>query len=932
MKKELDIKKSDENSSEKNVDSSFDKVLYQSSIKEISVKVGANLDKGLTTDEAKIRLESNGANKLDDVKKRHIILKFIDQLKDFMIIILFIAAIISIATEDYAEGILIIAIVVLNAVLGVLQEAKAEKALESIQALSSPQIIVIRDGKEQRVDVKELVIGDLVLLEAGDYVPADLRIIESVNLKIDESALTGEAVPVEKIHEPIKKDNVPLGDRTNLAFMSTVVTYGRGTAVVVKTGMDTEIGKIAKLLAETETEATPLQKSINQLGKTLAIIALIITGIIFAIEIVESLIINGKVTPDSILESFTFAVALAVAAIPEGLPAIITVVLSLGMTNLVKQNAIMRTLPSVETLGSTSIICSDKTGTLTQNVMTIQKLYVDGKMVNADESLKLDTNTTKVIEYGVLVNDVKVRLEDKTIVKFGDPTEIALIDLGIKYNIDPIKTNSKFKRIYELPFDSTRKLMTTVNVIDGKTYAIVKGAPDVVFGRSTSFVENTNIQKFDKKAHENFMTANNNMADNALRVLAIGYKELKNNDDYSKYSFEDIESDLTLLGLVGMIDPERPEVAEAVKVCKQAGITTVMITGDHKNTAVAIAKKIGILGNNDLAITGHELDQMNDEEFLKKLEQIRVYARVSPENKVRIVRAWRSLDKIVAMTGDGVNDAPSIKQADIGIAMGITGTEVAKGAADMILTDDNFATIVNAVGEGRGIFANIKKAIHFLLSCNIGEIVSMFLGVVLGYFLFTTIDGDHATKALHILTPVQILWVNLVTDSLMAIALGLEHREPDIMLSAPRDPNKSIFADGLGKKIAFQGLMIGLLTFAAFIIGWYWGGMPDNYTEASRDASTMAFMVLALSQLFHAFNARSERHSNFKLKVNKKLFYAFLASFSLQMIVVLTPATRKLFEVSFPTLGQWGVILALSIAPLVIVETIKLISHKIQKN
>jgi len=911
----------------------MEKQFYQQGIEEVILETNSNIENGLTTAEVESRLTEFGQNKLDDVKKRPLILKFIDQLKDFMILILFIASLISMFTGDIPEGILIIAIVILNAVLGVFQESKAEKALESIQALSSPHIMVLRDGEEYEIDVKDLVKGDIVLLEAGDYVPADLRIIEAINLKIDESALTGEAVPVEKNTDVLSNDNVPLGDRINLAFMGTVVTYGRGKAVVVKTGMDTEIGNIAKMLTETDAVVTPLQKSINQLGKILAVIALAIVAVIFIIEIVQGLLTKGSFTFDEIKDAFTFAVALAVAAIPEGLPAIITVVLSFGMTNLVKQKAIMRNLPSVETLGSTNIICSDKTGTLTQNVMTIQKVYVnDGTQYEADDNLTLSKPLEKIITYGVLANDVKIKLENDNIVKFGDPTEIALVDLGIKYGVNPIDANKKYKRIFELPFDSQRKLMTSINIIDGKTYAIIKGAPDVVLNRSTSFEVNGKVNNLTTNDKESILNENNNMADQALRVLAVAYKELTNDTDFTKLTFEEIESDLTMLGLVGMIDPERPEVTDAIELCDRAGITTIMITGDHKNTAVAIAKKINILKKGDIAITGAELDKMTDEEFLNEIEHIKVYARVSPENKVRIVKTWRSLDKVVAMTGDGVNDAPSIKQADIGIAMGITGTEVAKGAADMVLTDDNFATIVNAVAEGRGIFANIKKAIHFLLSCNVGEIIAMFLGVTVGMFLFSTTTGD-SIGTIHVLTAVQILWVNLVTDSLMAIALGLEHREPDIMDVGPRDSTKSIFAGGLGKRIAWQGIMVGLLTFAAFTIGWYWGGSaPASFNEGIMDARTMAFMVLSLSQLFHAFNARSEKHSNFKLKVNKKLIYAFFISFALQMIVIITPATRELFEVSLPSFYQWLVILALSIAPLFIVEIQKLISSKLRKN
>lgn len=883
----------------------MEKTNYQLSVDETIKKFDTDKKLGLTNEEVLKRRELNGFNELDKAKKRNILLKFIDQLKDFMILILFAASLISIFTGDIPEGILIISIVVINAILGVFQEAKAEKALDSIQKLSSPHIIVIRDGREVNIDVKDLVIGDLVVLTAGDFMPADLRIIESVNIKVDESALTGEAVPVDKHHDVIESDNTPLGDRLNLGFMGTVITYGRGYGIVTSIGMNTEIGKIAKMLQETESEPTPLQKSINQLGKILAIIALAITGLIFAIDVIENIIINGSVSFDSIKDSFTFAVALAVAAIPEGLPAIITVVLSLGMTNLVKQKAIMRTLPSVETLGSTDIICSDKTGTLTQNVMTVQKVYVGNKLYDTNDDLKVNKDIEVLIKYGILASDVKVVKENDTFVKFGDPTELALIDLGIKYNYNPIEVNNNFERIFEYPFDSKRKLMSTINIIDGKTYLLTKGAPDVLLNKSNN-------------SSNDVLKANEEMADSALRVLAIGYKELDSSVDYKNMTAEEIENNLTFLGLVGMIDPERPEVKDAIITCKKAGIKTIMITGDHKNTAVAIAKNIGILEDDSIAITGSELDKLSDEEFMEKLEHIRVYARVSPENKVRIVKAWRSKNMVVAMTGDGVNDAPSIKQADIGIAMGITGTEVAKGAADMILTDDNFATIVNAVGEGRTIFANIKKAIHYLLSCNVGEIFTMLLGVTIGLLIFKDSSWDT-----HVLTAVQILWVNLVTDSLMAIALGLEKREPNVMDQQPRDNEKSIFADGLGFKIAWQGFTIGVITFIAFAIGWYFPGTANKVVSAR----TMAFMVLAISQLFHAFNARSEKYSIFSLKQNKMLIYAFIVSFSLQLAVVLIPGTQKLFEVTFPTFIQWLVIFGLSLVPVLIVETQKFVRN-----
>ncbi|CCV64415.1 Cation transporting ATPase [Alteracholeplasma palmae J233] len=916
----------------------MEKQVYQQTKDELLKSFDTNEKLGLSEQEVLIRTEKYGKNKLAEAKKRSLFLRFIDQLKDFMVLILigasllsFLMAILEKKPEEMFEGGLIIAIVLINALLGIMQESKAEKALESIKAMSSPHAKVIRGGKDLIIDVADLVIGDIVVLEAGDYMPADVRIIQSVNLKADESALTGEAVPVEKSALPLEDLNIPLGDRVNLGFMGTVVTYGRGLAVVTSVGMDTEIGKIAAMLNETESDTTPLQKNIAQLGKFLAIIALAITAVIFAITIIEAYAFsNAPVTFEVWKDALLTSVALAVAAIPEGLPAIITIVLALGMQNLVKQRAIMRTLPAVETLGSTTIICSDKTGTLTQNVMTVQELYLN-KNTQKVSNLKMTPQIERLVSYGVLCNDTKIREENDSFVKIGDPTEIAFVDLAITLKENPITINASYDRIHELPFDSERKLMTTVHKFKDGIYAVIKGAPDVLFKRTKFIDDNGSLIPNDAHTIKEFETANNNMADKALRVLAIAYKKVDNVKDVSKLSYADLETDVTLLGLVGMIDPARPEAKDAIVQCKKAGITTIMITGDHKNTAVAIATELGILGKDDIAITGHELDLLSDDEFAQRLAHIRVYARVSPENKVRIVKAWRATGLVVAMTGDGVNDAPSIKQADIGIAMGITGTEVAKGAADMVLTDDNFATIVNAVSEGRAIFSNIKKSIHFLLSCNIGEIVTIFLGTTLGILLF----GETVTT----LTAAQILWVNLVTDSLMAIGLGLEPKEPDIMDYAPRDSKKSIFSDGLGFKIAWQGLMIGLLTFAAYYIGYTLHfdeaiAASQGHLAASEQAQTYAqtltFMVLAISQLIHAFNARSETHSPFKLKMNKFLIMAFFISLVLQLVTVAIPFTRNIFGIQVPTLLEWGLIVALSVTPLIVVEITK-IFNKVSK-
>lgn len=886
------------------------KLAYQWSNELIEEQLSTHLDRGLSEHEAERRFNEFGANQLDEPKKRSLFMRFIDQILDFMIIVLIGASILSFFTGDLVEGFLIIGIVLVNALLGLAQEAKAEKALQSIKAMSSPHSKVRRDGIDRLIDVKELVKGDIVLLDAGDYIPADCRILESINLKCDESALTGEAVPVEKVAKPLSQDDLPLGDRINMGYMGTVVTYGRGRAVITSTGMHTELGHIASMLSETKDETTPLQKSMAQLGKVLALIALAITAFIFIITIGEAYIIDGFISASIWKEAFMTAIALAVAAIPEGLPAIITIVLALGMQNLVKKNAIVRTLPAVETLGSTGIICSDKTGTLTQNLMTVQKVFTAEGFHNINENFTSNDLVKQIAYYASLCNDTKLQPKDNTFIKIGDPTEIALVDLAEAIKENPYQILKQYPRLHELPFDSVRKLMTTVHEISGEMIAIIKGAPDVIFDRTTH-IKNTTIDRI-----ESFKNANQEMAEGALRVLAVAYKKIEKTDDLKSLTFNDLEKDITLLGLVGMMDPARPEVKDSIMLCDQAGIMTIMITGDHIHTAIAIAKELNILKKDSLAITGQELDRMDDEEFDSKLEKIRVYARVSPENKVRIVDFWRKRDLVVAMTGDGVNDAPSIKKADIGIAMGITGTEVAKGAADMILTDDNFATIVNAVGEGRAIFANIKKAIHYLLSCNIGEILTIFLGTSLGILIFS---GRVTT-----LTAVQILWINLVTDSIMAIALGLEPKEDDIMKDKPRDHKKSLFADGFGSSIMKRGILLGVLSFSAYTIGWFMGQETGNEIILSQ---TMTFMVLAMSQLVHAFNVRSETHSIFKMKPNKAMLIAFSISMSLQLFVIFMPFTRRVFGLTLPGLFEWLIILLLVLFPVCLVEIQKLLKR-----
>ncbi|MDR2867787.1 MAG: cation-translocating P-type ATPase [Acholeplasmatales bacterium] len=907
---------------------------YQKTIEETTTELATSTKEGLSTREAQSRLIANGKNELDKGKKRSIIMKFLDQLNNFMIFVLLGAAVISLviniieiktsgASLD-VDPFLILGIVILNSIIGVIQEAKADKALESIKKLSSPQVKVIRDGIQIVIDAKDIVVGDLVVLDAGDYVPADLRLIESVSLKIDEGALTGESVAVDKnLH--LLSNVVPLGDRLNSAYMSTVVTYGRGKGIAVATGMNTEIGHIAKLLSNQEQEITPLQKSINGLGKILAIICLAIVVFIAIIQIITTLISHSELMgePDTYVDIFMTAVALAVAAIPEGLPAIITIVLALGMQNLVKQKAIMKTLPAVETLGSTSIICSDKTGTLTQNIMDVLKVYDNGEIIDINKNTNLSASLDKLILYGVLNNDTKTNFTDNKFVKIGDPTEIAFIDLALKFNQDPMVIAESYPRIHEFPFDSDRKMMTTFHQIDGKTISITKGAPDVIFSKSISEIKNGRVINLESTT--DYEHANTTMTDTALRVLAIAIKEYANDTDFSQLTMKEVEKDLTLVGLIGMMDPARPEAKEAIKVCRKAGITTIMITGDHKNTAIAIARELKILSKGNLAITGAELDLMEDAEFREKLPNIRVYARVSPENKVRIVTAWKETGLIVAMTGDGVNDAPSIKKADIGIAMGITGTEVAKGAADMILTDDNFATIVNAVGEGRTIFANIKKAIHYLLSCNIGEILVVLLGSTIAFILLK--------ETVVTLTAIQLLWVNIVTDSLMAIALGLEKKEKNVMDSAPRDVKKNLFSGSYAINIIVQGVILGIICFAAYMLGYYLGKKHNlgDTILAQREGQTLCFMVLAISQLFHAWNARSSEESIFKLKMNWWLFGAFFICLALQMMTLL-PGISNVFDLT--TSLEWYepvIIVGLCLVLVFVVEIQKIFLRRQRK-
>ena len=904
---------------------------FNKSIEEVKeeLKVGTQ---GLSDEQVKEKREFYGLNELQAKKKKSLIVKFLEQFKDFMIIILIIAAVISGAVgyyqgEGITDSIIILIVVIVNAIIGVAQESKAEKSLEALQKLSSHVTKVIRNGKVAVIPSKELVPGDIVILDTGDYVPADLRIIESANLKAQEASLTGESVPVDKNTDVINDEKIGLGDRTNMLFSSSLITYGRGKGIVVETGMNTEVGKIAGMINEVEETETPLQQKLNKLGKTLGIVAIVICVIIFIIGL-----LYGKEP----IEMFMTAVSLAVAAIPEGLAAVSTIVLAIGVQRMVKKHAIVKKLPAVETLGSTTVICSDKTGTLTQNKMTVKKVFYNNKLVDLDD-IDIDNlgdELEKLTYISMFCNDTKV-LDGKLT---GDPTETALIDMGFKLDFQP-PILEKYERVKELPFDSDRKLMTTVHLFPNKYMVYTKGGVDELLSRCNSYVINGNVNTDIDEYKKEIAKQNEEMAKNALRVLAMAYKELDH--EPTDEEMKTIESDLTYVGMVGMIDPPREEVKDAVEKCKTAGIKTVMITGDHKITAIAIAKALGILENEDEVITGSELEEMSDEDLIKNVRKYSVYARVSPEHKVRIVKAWQTNGEIVAMTGDGVNDAPALKTADIGCAMGIVGTDVSKEAADVILTDDNFATIVSSVEEGRRIYDNILKAIQFLLSSNVGEIIILFVAILMTPLLskWFNIDVNLITPLL----PIHILWINLVTDSLPALALAVDPAEKDIMNRKPLKPKQGVFTKGMTFRVIYQGIMIGVLTLVAFIIGL---ATPENelpvvnITEANgivRTLSTeevkveigqaMAFTVLALSELVHVFNIRNNKKSIFKTGIfnNSKLILATAVSAGLMLIVLFVPALRNIF--SIPVLPAMNILetVILVFIPIVVVEIFKLL-------
>lgn len=862
----------------------------------VEKELSTSLSKGLDDKEAAERLERYGYNEIEQKKRKTIFQMYVDQFKDFMIIILIIAAVISGLLGELTDAVVILMIVVLNAVLGVVQENKAEESLAALKRMSAPSAKVLRNGRHDIIPARMLVPGDVVILETGDLVPADIRITKALNLKVQEAALTGESVPVEKDESPLSMKNVPLGDRVNMGYSGSLVTYGRGEGIVVGTGMDTEVGKIAKMIQSVGEVETPLKKKLQALGKVLGIAALAICAVIFIVGVAY-----GK----EIFEMFLTSVSLAVAAIPEGLPAIATIVLAIGVQRMVKRNAIVRRLPSVETLGSATVICSDKTGTLTLNKMTVERLFYNSRVYSANKDIEpLDSgeHLRLLVTTGVLCNDSKLKETDEGIIALGDPTETALVDLGLKVGINKEQLEAGQPRVDEVPFDSKRKLMTTVHALENCYRVYTKGAVEELLKISDSILLDGKVVKLEQQHRDTILKTNEEMARDALRVLGMAYKDIR---DLSRGSGEQAyENGLTFIGMMGMIDPPRPEAKEAVALCKRAGIKPVMITGDHSVTAVAIARDLGILTEGEEAVTGAQLEDISDRDLVDRVDHISVYARVSPEHKVRIVKAWQARGQIVAMTGDGVNDAPALKIADIGAAMGIVGTDVSKEASDMVLTDDNFATVVAAVEEGRVIFANILKAIQFLLSCNVGEILTLFVATMLNW---------HEP-----LLPIHILWVNLVTDSLPALALGVDPAEKNIMDRKPRNPEKNIFDKGMITRIIYQGIMVGTLTLAAFVFG------SQRSLEAGR---TMAFTVLALSQLAHAFNVRSNRQSVFKMGLlsNRYLLGAVTLSALLVFAVLEVPLLASVFKVTALSAAEWKMVGILSLAPVVVVEAVKLL-------
>lgn len=877
------------------------KMWFSKTKERVLEELNVNPTTGLTTEEVNSRLEKYGENKLKGKKKKSVISLFLEQLKDMLIYVLLGATAITILIGEYVDAAIILLVVILNAVIGVVQEYKAEKAIEALQKMTTPKSLVRRDGEVKEINSEEIVPGDIIIIDAGRYIPADIRLLESVNLQIEESALTGESVPTDKNADAVYEDpKTPIGDKSNMAFMSTLATYGRGEGVVVETAMETEIGKIAKILDEDNDEMTPLQKRLDELGRILGFIAIGICALIFIISLFQK---------RDLFDMFLTAISLAVAAIPEGLAAIVAIVLAIGVTRMSKINAIVKKLPAVETLGSVNIICSDKTGTLTQNKMTVVKHYTMDNLKDipaAETNFEATADEAELIKTFVLCSDATYENGKST----GDPTEIALVVLGDKYNLTKADLNAKHKRVGENPFDSSRKLMSTLNV-EGNGYRVhTKGALDNILKISKYALCDGKIVTLTEEMKAKYLQVAEEMSDDALRVLGAAFK-----DTDSIIPPEEMEKDLTVIGFVGMIDPPRLEVKDSIKHAKLAGITPVMITGDHKNTAVAIAKELGIADSISQSMTGAEIDELSDEEFSEKINDYRVFARVSPEHKVKIVKAYKAHGNIVSMTGDGVNDAPSLKYADIGVAMGITGTDVSKGASDMILTDDNFTTIVHAIEEGRNIYNNIKKAVIFLLSCNLGEVITVFVSIL----FFWPVP----------LLPTQILWINLITDTFPALALGVDPGDKDVMKKKPRDPRESFFAEGAGVRAIIGGTLIGILTLAAFYFGLQEHGYSLGSTNIPEDvltySRTMSFVVLAASQLFYSLTMRNSTKSIFQIGLftNKYLIGAIIIGFILQFGVITVPFLANAFNVHNLSLYDWGLVVLFALIPLAVNELIK---------
>ena len=868
---------------------------------------------GLSTEQVTKRQLEDGPNELSAGKKKSLFVKFLEQFKDLMIIILIVAAILSVVTSgghDLSDALIIMSVVIINAIFGVYQEGKAEAAIEALRDMSSPAARVKRDGHVLEIDSKGLVRGDIVLLEAGDVVPADLRLLESVSLKIEEAALTGESVPVEKDANAAVSADSGIGDRINMAYQNANVTYGRGLGIVTAIGMSTEVGKIAQMIESADETETPLKRNLNRLSKVLTWAILAIAVVTFIVHILRLDVLNQE----NVLEGLMVSVALAVAAIPEGLPAIVTIVLALGTQVLAKRNSIVRKLPAVETLGSTQIIASDKTGTLTMNQMTVEKVLSNGQSFSAKDQMPKEDMTLRVMNFA---NDTKISQEGELI---GDPTETALVKFGQDQGFELLSVLTENPRVAELPFDSDRKLMSTIHKLENGNYFVaVKGAPDQLLKRVTKKIVADEISPLTQDDQKQILSENHKLAQDALRVLMMAYKYV--DAIPSVLTSENLENDLIFAGLVGMIDPERPEAYEAVRVAKEAGIRPIMITGDHQDTAQAIAKRLGIIDEKKSerhVLTGAQLNEMSDEEFQNKVDQYSVYARVSPEHKVRIVKAWQNKDKVVAMTGDGVNDAPALKTADIGIGMGITGTEVSKGASDMVLADDNFATIIVAIEEGRKVFANIQKTIQYLLSANTAEVLTIFIATLAGW---------------DVMLPVQLLWINLVTDTFPAIALGVEPNEPGSMQEKPRGKKASFFSNSVLSSTIYQGIIQAALTLGIYGLALAFPVHADNSQMMHQDALTMSFATLGLIQLFHAFNVKSIHQSIFKVGAFKSKTFnlSILLSFVLLAAVIMIPGLNRIFHVSHLDLYQWIMVLIASVSVVIIVEIVKFIQQQLKK-